>query len=94
MSRRILIVEDDRRLSQMLALHFEDQGFEVHSAADCEAGYKIAVQHDIELIMLDQQLPDGEGIELLPQLLAAQPQAHPQAVSRSHVRADNAARGL
>ena len=75
MTPRVLIIEDDPSLNQMLALHFEDRGYAVHSAERCEAGLALAREHAVELILLDQQLPDGEGIDLLPQLLAAQPQA-------------------
>ena len=75
MDKRVLIIEDDPALNGMLALHFEDHGFEVHSAERCEAGYEIAAQHQVDLILLDQQLPDGEGIDLLPRLLAARPEA-------------------
>ncbi len=74
MSLRVLIIEDDPALNQMLALHFEDQGCEVHSAERCEAGLALARGQAVDLILLDQQLPDGEGIDLLPELLAAQPQ--------------------
>ncbi len=75
MSLRVLIIEDDPALNQMLALHFEDQDCEVHSAERCEAGLALARGQAVDLILLDQQLPDGEGIDLLPELLAAQPQA-------------------
>lgn len=73
MARRILIIEDDLALSQMLALHFEDQGAEVLTADRCEAGLAQADEAPFDLIMLDQQLPDGNGIDLLPRLLERQP---------------------
>ena len=37
MQKRLLIIEDDSSLNQMLALHFEDQGFEVTGVLDCAA---------------------------------------------------------
>ena len=73
MAKRVLIIEDDPALSQILALHFEDHGFTVFSAGHCEAGYEIAVREPVEVILLDQQLPDGEGIALLPRLLETRP---------------------
>ena len=75
MSTSMLIIEDDSALNQMLTLHFEDQGFTVHSAGRCAAGLELARAHPVELILLDQQLPDGEGIELLPRLRELQPMA-------------------
>jgi DNA-binding NtrC family response regulator len=75
MGARILVIEDDPGLRQMLALHFEDHGALVLTADDCAAGLAIAGQQPVDLVLLDQQLPDGEGIDLLPQLLALQPGA-------------------
>ena len=75
MTTRVLIIEDDPALNQILSLHFEDQGFTVFSADQCEAGFEIARQESVDVILLDQQLPDGEGIALLPRLLAVRPKA-------------------
>jgi DNA-binding NtrC family response regulator len=75
MTTRVLIIEDDHALNQMLSLHFEDQGYRVDSADCCAAGEKLAATQTFQLIMLDQQLPDGEGIDLLPRLLERQTQA-------------------
>jgi DNA-binding NtrC family response regulator len=73
--RRILVIEDDRSLNRMLGLHFEDQGHAVASAGDCARGLALAGEGRFDLVMLDQQLPDGLGIDLLPRLLALQPDA-------------------
>jgi len=73
MTTRVLIIEDDPALNQMLTLHFEDQGFVVFSADHCAAGHEAARQEPVDVILLDQQLPDGEGISLLPRLLELQP---------------------
>ena len=73
MSRRLLIIEDDPALSQMLALHFEDQGFDVEQAGNCSDGAAQAGAAAFDLILLDQQLPDGEGIDLLPRLVTQAP---------------------
>jgi DNA-binding NtrC family response regulator len=73
MGASILVIEDDPGLRQMLALHFEDHGAQVLTADDCAAGLAVAEQQPVDLVLLDQQLPDGEGIELLPQLLALRP---------------------
>jgi DNA-binding NtrC family response regulator len=74
MPRRILIIDDDRSLSQMLALHFEDQGAEVVTAARCDSGMAMAAGSGFDLVLLDQQLPDGEGVDLVPRLLQDRPQ--------------------
>lgn len=69
MSYKLLIVEDDASLSQMLTLHFEEQGAKVIAAFDCGSALQLARQAQPDLILLDQQLPDGLGSELLPALL-------------------------
>jgi len=73
MTIRILIIEDDPGLQQMLALHFEDRGHQVRAAADIAEGEHLAQAAAFDLILLDQQLPDGAGIDLLPRLLTASP---------------------
>ncbi|MCB1787748.1 MAG: sigma-54-dependent Fis family transcriptional regulator [Gammaproteobacteria bacterium] len=69
MMARVLIIDDDSALRQMLALHFEEQGFEAVCAVDCRDGLAQFRDSDADIVLLDQQLPDGLGIELLPRLL-------------------------
>jgi DNA-binding NtrC family response regulator len=73
MSHRLLIIEDDYGLNQMLALHFEDQGYEVSGVDNCASALAQLQGQDFDFVLLDQQLPDGLGIDLLPQLLHAVP---------------------
>jgi DNA-binding NtrC family response regulator len=74
MTRRLLIIEDDAALSEMLALHFEDLDFAVTRAARAAAGLEQARAGRFDLILLDQQLPDGLGSEQIGPLLATDPQ--------------------
>ena len=74
MRKRLLIIEDDTSLNQMLALHFEDQDFAVTSAFDCASAKAAVADNTFDLTLMDQQLPDGLGIELLPHLLEVQPE--------------------
>ena len=67
--KKILIIEDDINLGQMLSLHFEDEGFRTQHAPSCEQA-RDAISHSYyDLILLDQQLPDGNGIDLLSELI-------------------------
>jgi DNA-binding NtrC family response regulator len=75
MTTGVLIIEDDPALNQILSLHFEDQGLTVFSADSCAGGLAIAEQEPLAVILLDQQLPDGQGISLLPRLLELRPDA-------------------
>jgi len=74
MPRKLLIIEDDHNLNQMLALHFEDQGYyPVEGVDSCEKGLKAATKRHFDFILLDQQLPDGLGIDTLPKLIEIAP---------------------
>lgn len=65
----ILVVEDDRALAQMLAMHFEDAGFQVSLAHRCVDALGLGRDEHFDLVLLDQQLPDGRGIDLIAPLL-------------------------
>jgi DNA-binding NtrC family response regulator len=73
MIQQLLIIEDDPALGQMLAMHFEDVGFAVEVAETCRAGLARVQEGRVELVLLDQQLPDGQGSELIEFLLKADP---------------------
>ncbi len=73
MSSHLLIIEDDPALNQILTLHFEDQGHQVSSVGLCAEALEILQQHSPDLALLDQQLPDGLGSDLLPKLIEACP---------------------
>ena len=61
---RILIVEDDGDLSEMLDTYFRSQHFEVRTAAWGRDALKISQQEEIHLIVLDIHLPDIDGFEV------------------------------
>ena len=73
MTAHILIVEDDPALNQMLALHFEDEGYEVEGVMTCAEAMEQITASAYDLLLLDQQLPDGTGVELLEGLLSREP---------------------
>ena len=61
---KILIIDDNELVSDMLKHSLSEQGFAVSSAADANAGYKAAVEETPDLILLDVQLPDVTGFDL------------------------------
>lgn len=61
---RILIVEDDLDLSEMLNAYFTVQGYEISSAAWGEEAVRISKETDPDLIVLDIRLPDIDGYEV------------------------------
>ena len=70
---RILIVEDDPALQQMLAWSFEDLGYRV-TAVDNLLDAQLALEEEpIPVALVDYRLPDGNGQEVLERLLAQIP---------------------
>ncbi len=65
---RILIVEDDFDLAEMLNLYFQSQNYEVLTAAWGQEALAISAQEPLNLIMLDIRLPDIDGYEVCRQL--------------------------
>jgi len=65
---RIMIVEDDLDLSEMLDTYFRVQNYDVRTAAWGEEALKISREEDIDLIVLDIRLPDISGYDVCRQL--------------------------
>ncbi len=68
MKARILLVEDDSALAQILTLHFEEGGHEVFHAASLKLARQLIDEKQPDLVVLDQGLPDGRGIDFLVSL--------------------------
>jgi len=63
-SMRILVIEDERRLSNIIKKGFTEDGFAVDTAFDGEEGQYLAESEEYDLIVLDLMLPKIDGIEL------------------------------
>lgn len=66
--KKILLVEDDPDLLEVLKLTFEGQGLQPITAEDGEEGLKLARRHAPDLIVLDVMLPGIDGFEVCRQL--------------------------
>ena len=64
----ILIVEDNRNISEMVGEYLEGRGFEVDYAADGLDGYRLASENTYDVIVLDLMLPRLDGIEVCRRL--------------------------
>jgi DNA-binding response OmpR family regulator len=67
---RILVVDDDAALCELLSEYLEREGYEVESAADGEAGAASAVERRFDLVVLDVMLPGLGGFEVLRRVRA------------------------
>lgn len=61
----ILIVEDDRMLNNGVSFALQKEGYEVLSAYTWSEGMQRILQEKIDLLLLDINLPDGNGLELV-----------------------------
>ena len=68
---RLLIIDDDHGLVNLLKRFLEGEGFHVDAAYDQASGLSAALSDDHELIILDVMLPGGTGFELLKSLRVA-----------------------
>lgn len=67
---RILIVEDERRMLELLRKGLYEHGFAIMTAGDGETGLEIATAHEFDAIVLDIGLPKMDGYELMRALRA------------------------
>ncbi len=66
--QKILVVEDDHALRQVLTDRLTEEGFEVLAAEDGEKGLSLAQLHHPALILLDIFMPRMDGITMLGKL--------------------------
>lgn len=65
---KILILEDERAMSDLVAIKFQVEGFEVVQAFNLtEARQKLAT-HEFDVILTDYLLPDGDLVDFLTEL--------------------------
>jgi len=65
---KLLLIDDDKELNQLLSEYLTTEGFEVTPAYDGEAGLQIATQENFSAIVLDVMLPVYNGFEVLKSL--------------------------
>ncbi len=61
---RILLIDDEEKLRNLLTRIISLEGFEVIQAADCKSALKKLDQSDFDIALCDVKLPDGNGVEL------------------------------
>ena len=71
MSKRILIVEDEKNIVDILGFNLSKEGYETLEAYDGDAGLQLALEQDPDLILLDLMLPKRSGFDVCRSLRAA-----------------------
>jgi DNA-binding response OmpR family regulator len=71
---RILVIEDEPRILGFLKVGLEAEGFAVDGAEDGVSGLALAMCEPYELVVLDLQLPQLDGLRLLEELHRGRPE--------------------
>jgi len=66
--KKVLIVEDDRFISEMYARSLKQAGYEVDEVITGPEGYSAAKNQAYDYVLLDIMIPDKTGVEVLEDL--------------------------
>lgn len=67
---KILVVEDEKKVSSFIKRGLEEEKYEVDTAFDGEEGLKMALDRPYEIVVLDWMLPKMDGLSVLKELRA------------------------
>lgn len=73
MSERILLVDDDPGLSEVIALLLEREGYGVELAGTVKQGLNLVEARKPDLVLTDLKLPDGTGLDVIAGVRARRP---------------------
>ncbi len=71
---RILVVDDEQSMRELLAIMLRKEGFEVVAAESRAAAAAVLARGHVDLVVTDVRLPDGDGVEILRHVKAASPE--------------------
>ena len=74
LKKRILIVDDDQRLRELVVRYFTEQGFEARAVPDATAMDKQLARERYDLLVLDLMLPGEDGLAICRRLRNDKPQ--------------------
>ncbi|HET9389675.1 MAG TPA: response regulator transcription factor [Steroidobacteraceae bacterium] len=80
---RILLVEDEKKLSELITRTLQSESYAVDAALDGQSGWEMAESYEYDLIILDLMLPNLSGTEILRRV-RRQNQAVPILVLTAH----------
>lgn len=64
MPTRVLLIDDDARLAEMLGAYLRSRGFELDTCGDGESGLTAQAKGDYQAVILDVMLPGIDGLEV------------------------------
>lgn len=72
-NKRLLIVDDDEEIRELLVFDIQSSGYTVDSAKDGEEGLKKAVENNYDLILLDVMMPKINGYDVCKNIRLVKP---------------------
>jgi two-component system nitrogen regulation response regulator NtrX len=69
----IIIIDDDPEIRNMLSSVLEEEGYSIEAVGDGKSALKKCEKLPFDIALIDVELPDTKGTELLTQLKAIQP---------------------
>ncbi|WP_304942333.1 response regulator transcription factor [Vallitalea guaymasensis] len=64
----VLVVEDEKEISELIKKNLENEGFNIYQAYDGQIGLDMALSVDIQIVILDIMLPNMDGLEVCRQI--------------------------
>ena len=64
LTKRILVVEDDQHIADLICLHLRDEHYDVVHCADGDEGMRLLQQGQWDALILDLMLPGVDGLEI------------------------------
>lgn len=74
LKKRVLIIDDEPDIRELLSLTLEQMGLEIVTAAKLSKAQKLLLSEEFDLCLTDMKLPDGNGLDLVEEMQALKPQ--------------------
>lgn len=71
----VLIIDDEEKLRNLLSRIIELEGFEVLQAGDSKSAFRKLENSDVDVVICDVKLPDGNGVEITGKIKEKYPHA-------------------
>jgi two-component system response regulator PilR (NtrC family) len=85
--QRVLVIDDEPDIRELLEITLMRMGIESFSAVDVHSAYNAINEHDVDLILTDMRLPDGNGLDIVRYVAESKPTT-PIAVITAHGNMD------
>jgi len=74
MKQRILVVDDEPQIREMLSMYFANHGYDTGTAANSAETLRAVEKGKVDVVVLDIGLADEDGLKLLEQLKSTRPE--------------------